>query len=173
MRRGEILQLRWSEVDFDNRMIHLETSKSGKPRTIELCDTVYNALAVWKKKGRYVFANERTGKPFTDIKNAFHALIKKAGIDNFRFHDLRHTFASINAMRGENAFVIQKLLGHSTLEMALRYSHLSRDKERDAMTKHGAFMDTLFNSREGLKIKGLDGVMDTGEDTFGKKVGHA
>lgn len=173
MRRGEILWLKWSEVDFENRIIHLATSKSGKPRTIELCDTVYNTLAVLKHTSKYVFPSDKTGRPFTDIKNAFHALIKKAAIQDFRFHDLRHTFASLNAMRGENAFVIKELLGHSTLEMSLRYSHLSRDKERTTMSEYGAYMDTLLSGREGQKIKGLGGVMDTGEDNPGKIIGHA
>jgi integrase len=173
MRRGEILNLRWTQIDFDNRMILLETSKSGKRRTIELCDTAYNALAFLPKKGRYVFQNKLTGKPITDIKNAFHAIIKKTKIEDFRFHDLRHTFASYLTMRGENTFTIQQLLGHSTLEMAKRYSHLNRDKERVAMGHHGEYMDTLLRGHESPKIEGFENGMDTVVDKTGKNVGHA
>ncbi len=72
----------------------------------------------------YVFCNN-DGKPYESIKTAFHTAIKRAGINDFRFHDLRHTFASHLVMLGIDLKTVQELLGHKSFEMTLRYSHLS------------------------------------------------
>jgi site-specific recombinase XerD len=72
----------------------------------------------------YVFCNN-DGKPYESIKTAFHTAIKRAGISDFRFHDLRHTFASHLVMLGIDLKTVQELLGHKSFEMTLRYSHLS------------------------------------------------
>ncbi|GLI52433.1 tyrosine-type recombinase/integrase [Thermodesulfovibrio yellowstonii] len=71
----------------------------------------------------YVFVNPKTGKRLTEFKRRFIKALRKAGIRDFRFHDLRHTFASQLIMKGADLKTVQELLGHRTLAMTLRYSH--------------------------------------------------
>ena len=66
-----------------------------------------------------------TGKPYQDVKRSFNTALRRAGIKDFRFHDLRHTFASHLVMAGVDITTVKELLGHKTLTMTLRYSHLS------------------------------------------------
>jgi integrase len=72
-------------------------------------------------------------KPLTTIKKGFNAAVDRAGIQDFRFHDLRHTFASQVIMRGGSLKGVQELLGHKTMSMTLRYSHLSQEHKRNAV----------------------------------------
>jgi len=82
------------------------------------------------QKSGYVFEN---GKPITDIKHSFTSACRKAGITDFRFHDLRHTYASHMAMRGVHIRALQELLGHKTLAMTQRYSHLASEQLQNAV----------------------------------------
>ena len=85
-----------------------------------------------KNKGEYLFPGE-DGKPYKNIKKSFKNAVKKAGIINFRFHDLRHTFASHLVMAGVDIMTVKELLGHKKLDMTLRYSHLAPDHKRKAI----------------------------------------
>jgi integrase len=80
---------------------------------------------------KYVFTN--TGKQVRAIERSFRASLKRAGIVDFRFHDLRHTFASLVLMRGGSLKDVQELLGHKTMTMTLRYSHLTQEHKRKAV----------------------------------------
>lgn len=82
--------------------------------------------------GPYVFANKE-GRPFKKVYKGFKAALKRAGINNFTFHDLRHTFASHLVMNGADLKTVQELLGHKTFNMTLRYAHLSPDHKRKAV----------------------------------------
>ena len=84
---------------------------------------------------QYVFVSDRTGKPYTDVKTSFKTALKHAGIEDFRFHDLRHTFASRLVMAGENIRTVQELLGHKDIKMTMRYSHLSTAHKQKAVRK--------------------------------------
>ena len=94
MRRGEILNLKWSNIDFEQGFIELLETKSGKSRQIPLSKTLKNMFLQMPKTDEYVFINHQTGKPYTTIQKSFSTVIKKANIQNFRFHDLRHTVAT-------------------------------------------------------------------------------
>lgn len=91
----------------------------------------------------YVFCRE-DGKSYRDIRKSFFIALKKAGIINFRFHDLRHTFASQLAMSGVDLNTIRELMGHKTLRMTLRYSHLSLNHKKRAVDVLGQRMDTIW-----------------------------
>jgi len=88
------------------------------------------------KNGSYVFPNKE-GKPYVDIRKGFKAALRRTGIKNFRFHDLRHTFASYLVMGGIDLKTVQELLGHKSFEMTLRYAHLSSDHKKAAIEKLG------------------------------------
>lgn len=132
LRRRNVLDLRWDQIDFKRRIIRIESrTKSGRPHNLPLSDTAFQTLKeVHQKTGsyRHVFVHMEgkfEGRPITDIKNAFNGAVSRAKIQNFRFHDLRHTFCSWLAIRGVPLTAIQKLAGHASIKMTLRYAHLS------------------------------------------------
>jgi len=132
MRKGEIMGLTWGAVDFQRRMITLEHTKNGERRGVPLVGRVHNALQERSRIRRidspYVFpAPLRYGqepKPI-DIQNAWRVAVKRANLQDFRFHDLRHSTASYLAMNGASLAEIAAVLGHKTLAMVKRYAHLS------------------------------------------------
>ncbi|WP_394146447.1 tyrosine-type recombinase/integrase [Vibrio atypicus] len=128
MRKGEMLTLRWESVSFENRYLTIlsENAKSKKKRTIPMNDTVLNMLSQWRAQNpneEYVFVHE--GKRVSFFQYPWQNLLKAAGIENFRFHDLRHHFASKLVMAGVDLNVVRELLGHADLKMTLRYAHLA------------------------------------------------
>ncbi len=128
MRKGEMLTLRWESVSFENRYLTIlsENAKSKKKRTIPMNDTVFNMLSQWRAQNpneEYVFVHE--GKRVSFFQYPWQNLLKAAGIENFRFHDLRHHFASKLVMAGVDLNVVRELLGHADLKMTLRYAHLA------------------------------------------------
>jgi len=135
MRKSEILRLEWSRVDLKNRIILLDKTKNGERREIPINDTLFNCLSgiIRNIKTDYVFYNPDTLKPYNDIKKGFATALKKSKILDFRFHDLRHTFASSLVMAGADLATIQKLLGHKDIKMTLRYAHLSSVHLQDAV----------------------------------------
>ena len=127
MRKGEILNLKWNQVDLQHGLIFLEKTKNGERREIPINRTVRHTLSkmVRRLDLPYVFYNPLTGRPYKDIRVAFHSALKRAKIRDFRFHDLRHTFASHMVMAGVDLSTVKELLGHKTLEMTNRYAHLA------------------------------------------------
>jgi len=105
--------------------------KSGRPHNLPLNDTAFQKLQeLHQKTGSYPYVfvhleGRFEGQAITDIKNAFNAAVARAKIKNFRFHDLRQTFCSWLAIRGVPLTAIQKLAGHASIKMTLRYAHLS------------------------------------------------
>jgi integrase len=83
-------------------------------------------------RSEFVFCDKQ-GRPFKDLKTSFGAACKKAGIEDFRFHDLRHTFASHFVMRGGSLKDLQEILGHRSMVMTLRYAHLSQEHKKRAI----------------------------------------
>ncbi len=127
MRKSEILKLTWDRVDLKNRLILLDKTKNGERREIPINKTLLNTLSILARhiKCDYVFYNPDTLKPYYDIKKSFGKALKKAHILDFRFHDLRHTFASWLVMGGIDLTTVKELLGHKDVKMTLRYSHLA------------------------------------------------
>lgn len=143
MRQGEIFRLRWSDIDFENRLINIHgKTKSGKNRSIPMDDTLFETLQNMKKTSALVFPSRSTGHELTSISRIFPRLLKKAKIENFRFHDLRHTFASHLVMNGVDLAVVRDLLGHSTVRMTERYAHLAPGYQVKAVKT----LDTAFGS---------------------------
>lgn len=128
MRRGEILNLKWNDVDLDRGAILLQTTKNGERRFVPL---VGMALDLLKSRhaspptNSLVFPAPHSQSKPIDIRSAWETALSKAGISNFRFHDLRHTAASYLAMNQASLLEIGTLLGHKTVQMTKRYAHLS------------------------------------------------
>jgi len=130
LRQGEQFGLRWEHVNLANRVLTIPRSKHGGSRHVQLNDTAMAILRALPSRfqSRWVFPSG-TGKTPLNATNfrqrVFNPVVLRARIDNFRWHDLRHTFASRLAMAGVDLNTIRELLGHKTLAMTLRYAHLS------------------------------------------------
>jgi len=136
LRKSEIFNLKWDDVDLEAKTIIVRNSKNNEHRIIPINANVYAILRSIRRRGEYILS-KRNGEPYRDIKNGFKATVRRAGIKNFRFHDLRHTFASHLAMNGWNLQTIQRLMGHRTIKMTMRYSHLSKSHLQGAVDSLG------------------------------------
>ncbi|UNK65213.1 site-specific integrase [Pseudomonas simiae] len=129
MRRGEVFDLKWSAVNFDTKTITVAgaTTKTSDTRHIPMNKETIGVLEAWKKqvsKSPYVFPGQGGGR-FEDVKSAWLKLLERAQIDGFRWHDMRHDFASRLVMAGVPLNTVRDLLGHADIKMTLRYAHLA------------------------------------------------
>ena len=138
MRRGELLALRWTCVDFAQSYIRVESSdwqgrvgstKTGRTRVVPMSRELAVALERHRRRSpvsEFVFCNQ-DGSPlrFTQIKRPLYSACKAAGLPEVQWHVFRHTFASQLVMAGVSLKAVQELLGHRTMDMTLRYSHLA------------------------------------------------
>ena len=140
MRRGEILGLRWRDVDLYNKRIVIQETKNGERRAMPLVDNSLQLIEKLKINARgskddYIFHSPENRTKRCSIRTAWCNAIKRAEIENFRFHDLRHSTASYLAMNGASLLEIADILGHKTLQMVKRYSHLSEDHKATVLEK--------------------------------------
>lgn len=132
LRRSEMFSLDWKDVDLDRGQITVRgaKSKSGNTRHISINKPLAEML---ERRGKasgqkgYVIPNPETGNALVDVKKGWAKLLQRARIKDFRLHDLRHSFASQLVQRGVPLYTVQKLLGHSSMAMTARYSHLAQD----------------------------------------------
>lgn len=139
LRRGEMFQLKWSNVDLRRRELTVrgDHTKSGKTRYVPLNKEALHTLQQWKlctDVTEYVFPNHE-GRPLTNVKSSWKRVLVNAEIADFRWHDLRHHFASNLVMKGVDLNTVRELLGHSDLSMTLRYAHLSPEHKAEAVAK--------------------------------------
>jgi integrase len=133
-RKREVLDLKWSDLDWVQKSWKISKNKSNKIRHVPLSygalETVEAVRATRPKNcvNEYVFTNPRTGKPFSSVFFAWDAARKRAAMPELRVHDLRHSFASFLVNAGRSLYEVQELLGHADIKTTSRYSHLSRDR---------------------------------------------
>jgi integrase len=128
MRREEVLSLRWEQIRDGFIYLDGAMTKSGKGRQIPIYEGLTEVFREVRRenhlRSEYVFCDAQ-GRRFQDVKSSFQGACRRAGIRDFTFHDLRHTFASHLVMQGGGLAAVQKLLGHADITMTMRYSHLS------------------------------------------------
>jgi len=140
MRRGELLSLRWKHVDFASGFIRVEHAKNGEARNVPMSFHLAQTLRPLRQgRGQddFVFVRE-DGRHVICLKEAFKAACGRAGIEDFRFHDLRHVAASLLAGGGCDIITLQHILGHKSLSMTQRYAHLipgQLDRTREIMAR--------------------------------------
>ena len=160
MRKGEILALCWNDVDLENRKVTVKKTKSNEIRVIPINQTLYHELSNLShgSDGEYIFSNGN-GHRFGDIKKGFSLALKRAEIEDFHFHDLRHTFGSHLVMQGIDLKTVQQVMGHKEIKTTMRYSHLSPEYVQEAMERldnvwtlygHQSKNRTKRNSRKSL-----------------------
>ncbi len=153
MRRGEQFALKWSAVDLGRRQLTVEQSKNGERRHIPINDAALDALRSLRKRcmkvgSEYVVPatdSERDG----NYPTWFEAAVIRAKIKNFHWHDLRHTFASRLVMAGSDIRTVQELMGHKTLTMTVRYSHLSAPHKREAVQSLSKYVPKVEEEKAG------------------------
>ena len=122
MRRGEILNLTWDDVDLKNGIIHIRDSKSGKSREIIMIPALVEVFKSLPKTQGKIFNIK-----IECLRKRYNKLLKTLEIKDFCFHTLRHTFASQFMMNGGDLSILKNILGHSTMDLTLRYSHFAPD----------------------------------------------
>ncbi|MEM8940735.1 MAG: site-specific integrase [Pseudomonadota bacterium] len=142
LRRGDLFSLEWRHVDFSNKQIRKVIDKTRRknhdllPAVLPLSAEAMRVLTQWKKQSSgsdLVFPSPVTGGKLNNIKKAWEGLMTSSGIQNFRFHDLRHTFASKLVMAGIPLNTVRELMTHSDPKMTLVYAHLSPSHMADAI----------------------------------------
>lgn len=139
-RKGELLNLKWSDIDFSNRTASLGITKNGKARLLPLTHPVIEELMRFRSNINYLVFHSSVSKttPF-DIKKNWQKALKLSNIGHCRFHDTRHTAASNLVRAGRTLFEVGTLLGHSSTTMTARYSHLAiHDTQKMVDTVMGA-----------------------------------
>lgn len=142
LRRGELLKLQWRDVDLGAKQltVHGHNAKSSQTRNVPLNSEAHQVLTAWRElhpnasSTGCVFGRP-DGSPMTRIDNAWETVVDLAGLENFRFHDCRHHFASRLVMSGVPLNTVRDLLGHASIEMTMKYAHLAPDTLAQAVEK--------------------------------------
>jgi integrase len=141
IRQGALFALRWGDVDLDQQTITLraDDAKNGKTTRLPLSDDATDVLISWKAQsqdtgpGALIFPSPRTGEVMNDPRRAWDSLMKAAKIENFRWHDMRHDFASQLVMKGIDLNIVRELMCHSSMNMTMRYAHLAPESKLNAV----------------------------------------
>ena len=131
MRAGEVLSLRWDDVDWERGFIVLPDSKTGR-KALPLTAPVRELLANAERQAGnpYVCFGSRDGEPLATLQHVWQRVRESAGLEDVRLHDLRHSFASVGASAGLGLYIVGKVLGHSSPQTTARYAHLAEDPVR-------------------------------------------
>ena len=154
IRQRNTFKLKWGDIDFESRTLTLRAavSKAGKTHRIPLNRVSFELLASWREQSpkadadSLVFPSPKTGGEINNVKKAWGALLNAARIENFRWHDMRHDFASQLVMKGVDLNTVRELLCHATMEMTMRYAHLAPSVKQQAV-------ELLDDGNTGVKNK--------------------
>jgi integrase len=136
LRIGELLELKWSDLDLENCLITVQKSKAGCYRKIKMNQVVTDTFNGLDRNGAYVFS-KADGRPYKRITRAFKSTCKRARLEPATPHVMRHTFASHLTMLGVDPQTIMELGGWKSLDLVMRYSHLGPDHKQNAVEKLG------------------------------------
>jgi len=157
MRKEEILSLQWDKhIDLRHNFILLDMTKNGERRQIPISAMLRETLQgiVRRVDVPYVF-HDGEGRRYTDIKKGFAGACKRAGITDFKFHDSRHTFASLLVMGGVDLVTVGNLLGHKDIKMTLRYAHLAPAHKAASMRVLDLALQTPANYTKTIQSTAL------------------
>ncbi|MFK5980406.1 MAG: tyrosine-type recombinase/integrase [Rhizobiaceae bacterium] len=151
-RLREILHLKWSEVDYQRGILFLADSKTGS-KVVVLSEPAIRVLKEQPILGEYVIPGRDSTNPRSDLKRPWQRIIQEAKLDDFRVHDLRHSFASVGAGLSVGLPIIGKLLGHSQSRTTERYAHLAVDPLKQATNQiaeriSGALFPNIIHKKD-------------------------
>jgi site-specific recombinase XerD len=141
IRRNSMLSLQWRDVSFAEKtiLVRAATSKSGRQYYAPMNKLAFDTLSRWHEQskhtapGNLVFPSPQTGKKMGDCRTSWETIVKKAGLDDFHWHDMRHDFASHLVMNGVDLNTVRELMGHADLKMTLKYAHLAPETKMRAV----------------------------------------
>jgi integrase len=154
LRRGEILGLKWEDVDFTHRIITVRHTKSGKDRIIHIRPFIEKIIreCYTSTDGVYVFCSGKKQR-YKAIDDLFANIVKRTGLPRFSFHSLRHSAASDMLDMGVDIVTVKEILGHSDLKTTLRYAHSKEANKMEAIDKLGSRVDTKWTPVKFNTIK--------------------
>ena len=149
MRKGEILGLKWKDIDFENSLIHLEQTKNRERADVLMNAFIIETLNEYRESVKEKPQESSSVIPVNSIKKSFKGAVVRAKIKDFRIHDLRHTFASHLVMNNIPLNVVKELMRHKSFKMTLRYAHLSPTQKKDAVEK----LAQIWHTKKEEKLK--------------------
>ncbi len=162
LRRSELAYLEWKDIDFENGFVVVQSKpefgfhpKSYKTRSVPMCSELRSLLMDMPQAGRFVFDNGRN-QPLYHPNSYYREIAKvykKAGIEGANMHTLRHTFASHLIMKGVDPRTVQEYLGHSSIQVTEKYSHLSKSHKREAIEVLD-FSDKIETNPKQMRLGG-------------------
>lgn len=140
LRRGEVFNLHWEDVDLERKMLTVRgsTAKTGTTRHVPLNSVALDTIAKWRSQSAgkgLVFPNPKNGQRLDNLNTSWEGVLEDADIKKFRWHDMRHHFASKLVMAGVDLNTVRDLLGHSDIKMTLRYAHLAPEIKQQAVER--------------------------------------
>ena len=152
-RKRELLEAKWEYFDLERRTWRIPTSKTGKARHVPLSAAVLSVLAqVPRWEGcAYVVPNPKTREPYVSVFCSWNIARKQAGLPEVRMHDLRHSMASNMVNSGRSIYEVAKVLGHTQIKTASRYSHLSQATILDAVDAAANATGTNWSPAQAAK----------------------
>ncbi|MBI4972441.1 MAG: site-specific integrase [Candidatus Omnitrophica bacterium] len=157
MRQGEILNLKWKDVDFFRKTLTVVKTKNKEVKTIPMTDTTFKVLFEKSKvitMSGYIFATTNdTPIRARNLMREWYKVLNKAGIEDFRFHDLRHTAGTRLAQAGVDIYTISKILGHRDIRTTMRYAHHNPESLRASVKVLDNFTDKMVNIEQAGRVK--------------------
>jgi integrase len=141
IRQSAVFSLEWGDINFTERniMVRAANSKNEREYYVPMNDLAFETISRWKAQSKYtapgslVFPSPQTGKVMDNCNTAWRHLLKRADIQNFRWHDMRHDFASQLVIAGVDLNTVRELMGHADMKMTLRYAHLAPENKLQAV----------------------------------------
>jgi integrase len=135
LRCGDVFDLKWEEVDLEQKRLNVIMGKTQRPLEVPLNEVACDTIRAWEgmKKCPFVFYNLATGDRFRDVKAGLGKAVKDAGLEDVTWHTFRHTFASRLTRDGVDIVTVKELLGHSTITTTMRYAHTNQETKARAV----------------------------------------
>lgn len=147
VRKSELLNAKWVDLDLTQQSLYLAQTKSGKPRFVTLSDQAIHVIqAIQRSESPYIVGNPETQAPYKNIFYAWDSIRKAAGLSDVRIHDLRHSFASFLINSGIDIYQVKEMLGHHQINTTMRYAHLNRSTIRNAANVVGSLLDSAMGT---------------------------